>query len=70
MARADSCRWAHIIWLPAQYHLITTSSIWKGVTILITGGVVISFIDNNPVLVGRETKMPDAIVLFMQLSVA
>ena len=54
-----------IIWLPASIILITTGSIWEGVTILITGGVVISFIDNllRPVLVGRGAKMPDAIVL-------
>jgi len=54
-----------IIWLPASILLITTGSIWEGVTILIVGVFVISLIDNllRPILVGRDSKMPDAIVL-------
>ena len=61
----DSCRWARYYLATGQYHL---NHYWLNlgrVTILITGGVVISFIDNllRPVLVGRGAKMPDAIVL-------
>ena len=54
-----------IIWLPSSILLIITGSIWEGVTVLVVGVVIISFIDNflRPILVGRSSKMPDAVVL-------
>ncbi|HMO78138.1 MAG TPA: AI-2E family transporter [Candidatus Paceibacterota bacterium] len=54
-----------IIWVPASIILIANGSIWEGVTIIVVGIVLISVIDEflRPVLVGRGSKMPDAIVL-------
>lgn len=56
---------AAIIWFPASLILITTGSIWAGVTILVAGIIIISLIDEflRPILVGRGSKMPDAVVL-------
>jgi predicted PurR-regulated permease PerM len=54
-----------IIWIPAALVLIATGSVWSGIIILVVGAVVISTVDNflRPILVGRGTKMPDALVL-------
>jgi predicted PurR-regulated permease PerM len=58
-----------IIWLPAGIILLLTGSIWQGVFILIVGGLLVSLIDNllRPILIGRETKMPDALILLATL---
>ncbi|MFC1733577.1 AI-2E family transporter [candidate division KSB1 bacterium] len=47
-----------IVWLPAGIIL------WQGVMILAGGVIIISLIDNilRPILVGREAKIPDAII--------
>lgn len=54
-----------LVWLPAGVILIVTGSVWSGVIILAVGGLVISVIDEflRPILVGRSSKMPDAVVL-------
>ncbi len=53
------------VWLPAAIILMVTGSVWSGVIILLVGALVISSVDNflRPILVGRSTKMPDALVL-------
>jgi len=58
-----------IIWLPAGIILLLTGSIWQGIFILIVGALLVSVIDNflRPLLIGRETKMPDAIILLSTL---
>lgn len=58
-----------IIWFPASIILILSGALWQGVMILIGGILLISLIDNilRPLLVGRDTKMPDAIVLLSTL---
>jgi len=54
-----------LVWLPAGLILLATGSFVPALIVLIGGGVVISSIDNflRPVLLGRETKMPDALIL-------
>jgi len=58
-----------IIWLPAGLILLFTGNIWQGVVILVIGGVVITFIDNllRPPLVGKDTQMPDVLILLSTL---
>lgn len=58
-----------IIWFPAGIILLLTGSYWQGSFILFVGIVLISVIDNflRPLLIGRETKMPDAIILLATL---
>lgn len=52
-----------LVWLPASIILLATGSIWQGVTIMFSGVLIISLVDNflRPVLVGRGAKMPDSI---------
>jgi len=58
-----------IIWLPAGIILLLTGALWQGALVLAGGVIIISLIDNilRPILVGREAKMPDAIVLISTL---
>lgn len=58
-----------IIWLPAGIILLLTGSVWQGIFILIVGALLVSIVDNifRPILIGRETKMPDAMILLATL---
>jgi predicted PurR-regulated permease PerM len=57
-----------IVWLPAALWLFTTGAVAKAVTLIVMG-VLIGFVDNilRPVLVGRDTKMPDYLILLSTL---
>ena len=58
-----------MVWFPAAVILIADGHLLKGI-ILIAGGVVlIGLVDNvlRPVLVGRDTQMPDYLVLLATL---
>lgn len=54
-----------IIWLPAGLLLIVTGSVVSGFVVLLVGALIISLIDQflRPILVGRGSRMPDAMVL-------
>lgn len=56
---------AALIWGPVAVYFLATGSVWQGVTLTLIGVFVISLIDNvlRPVLVGKDTQMPDYIVL-------
>jgi len=60
---------ATLIWLPAAIYLLVTGSIWEGLVLLLFGAVVIGLVDNilRPILVGKDTKMPDYVVLISTL---
>ena len=53
------------VWLPVAIYLLATGSVWQGVVLIGYGMLVISLVDNflRPFLVGRDTKMPDYVVL-------
>jgi predicted PurR-regulated permease PerM len=55
-----------IIWLPTAIILLLTGQIWQGIMIIIVGLLVISTIDNliRPILVGKDTQMHPALILF------
>jgi predicted PurR-regulated permease PerM len=58
-----------IVWAPVAIYLMFTGSVTKGI-ILVAGGVLIVGTADNilrPVLVGRETRMPDYMVLLSTL---
>ena len=57
------------IWLPASIILLLSGSIAKGITLLALGTFGIALVDNllRPILVGRETRMPDYVVLLSTL---
>jgi len=60
---------AALVWVPAAIVLLATGAFWKGVALIIGGTLVIGLVDNvlRPILVGRETKMPDYLVLLATL---
>ncbi|OFZ18826.1 MAG: hypothetical protein A2X94_00990 [Bdellovibrionales bacterium GWB1_55_8] len=58
-----------LIWLPAAVILIVGGELWKGIFLIAGGLLIIGLVDNvlRPILVGRETKMPDYLVLLATL---
>jgi predicted PurR-regulated permease PerM len=57
------------VWVPAGIWLLITGSTWQGVFLLLMGFFVISSVDNvlRPILVGRDTGIPDWIILITTL---
>lgn len=60
---------AALVWLPVAIYFLATGSIWQGVLLIGYGAMVISLVDNflRPYLVGKDTKMPDYLVLISTL---
>ncbi|MCW5221429.1 AI-2E family transporter [Verminephrobacter aporrectodeae subsp. tuberculatae] len=60
---------AGLIWAPVAIYFLVTGSIWKGVVLTAFGLGVIGLVDNvlRPILVGKDTKMPDYVVLISTL---
>lgn len=58
-----------LIWIPAAVVLFVTGAVWEGILVIAGGAVVVGLVDNilRPILVGRETKMPDYFVLIATL---
>lgn len=54
-----------LVWLPVAVFFLLTGVVWKGVLLMLYGMLVIGLVDNvlRPILVGKDTKMPDYIVL-------
>ena len=57
---------AAIIWFPAALYLYAVGEPVKATVLMVFGVAVISLVDNllRPILVGRDTKLPDYLVLF------
>ncbi len=60
---------AAIIWLPAAIILIVTGQVIKGLILIAAGTLIIGLVDNllRPILVGRDTQMPDFLILLATL---
>ena len=60
---------AAVVWLPVAIYFLVTGAIWQGVTLIVFGVVVIGLVDNvlRPILVGKDTQMPDYVVLISTL---
>jgi predicted PurR-regulated permease PerM len=60
---------AAIVWIPAVIYLFATSHVLAGVGLLVWCGIVVGSSDNilRPILVGKDTKMPDLLVLLSTL---
>ncbi len=58
-----------IVWVPVAVYLLATGAIWQGIAVVVSGVVVIGLADNilRPILVGRDTGIPDYIVLVTTL---
>ena len=60
---------AGLVWLPAAIYLIAIGDWISGIVLIVYGVVVIGLADNilRPILVGRDTKLPDWLVLLSTL---
>jgi predicted PurR-regulated permease PerM len=58
-----------LIWLPVAIYFLVTGATWQGVGLIAFGVLVIGLVDNilRPILVGKDTKMPDYVVLISTL---
>lgn len=60
---------AALVWAPVAAFFVLTGAIGKGLALLAYGVLVIGLIDNllRPVLVGKDTRMPDYLVMITTL---
>ncbi|MDH4612607.1 AI-2E family transporter [Pseudomonas sp. BN102] len=60
---------AGMIWGPVALFLVMEGAIWAGVGLAVFGILVIGLVDNvlRPILVGKDTRMPDYLVLISTL---
>ncbi|HEU4698441.1 MAG TPA: AI-2E family transporter [Gemmatimonadales bacterium] len=60
---------APVVWLPVAVYLYATGSTWQAVLLAVYGALVIGSADNilRPLLVGRDTRIPDYVVLLSTL---
>lgn len=58
-----------LVWFPTAIYLMATGSLIKGLILIAFGVLVIGLVDNflRPLLVGRDTKMPDYLILLTTL---
>jgi len=58
-----------IVWVPVAIYFLVTGALWPGVILIAYGVLVIGLVDNiaRPILVGKDTKMPDYVVLISTL---
>jgi predicted PurR-regulated permease PerM len=56
---------AAMVWGPVAIYLLSTGSIWPALGLTAWGVLVIGLVDNvlRPILVGKETRLPDYLVL-------
>jgi predicted PurR-regulated permease PerM len=60
---------AGIVWAPVAVYFLLSGMIWQGVVLGLFGVFVIGLVDNvlRPILVGKDTKMPDYLILISTL---
>lgn len=60
---------AALVWVPVSLYLMVSGALWQGIALMLFGVFVISMVDNflRPLLVGKETRLPDYLVLFSTL---
>jgi predicted PurR-regulated permease PerM len=58
-----------LVWGPAAIVLISLGHVFKGLVLIVLGSTLIGLADNvlRPILVGRETRLPDYVVLVTTL---
>lgn len=58
-----------LVWVPVAIYLLATGAVVKGIILVVCGLFIIGLIDNllRPMLVGRDTRIPDYVVLITTL---
>lgn len=60
---------AALVWAPVAIYFFANGAVWQGVALVLWGVLVIGLVDNllRPILVGKETRMPDYLVMISTL---
>jgi len=60
---------AALIWAPVAIWFLATGAVFKGLALIFIGVFVVGLVDNvlRPILVGKDTQMPDYVVLISTL---
>ncbi len=60
---------AGLVWAPVAIYLFMTGAVWESIALVAWGVLVIGLIDNllRPILVGKDTGMPDYVVMITTL---
>jgi predicted PurR-regulated permease PerM len=60
---------AAAVWLPVAIYFLATGAVWQGLVLIAYGAFVIGLVDNllRPYLVGKDTELPDYVVLLSTL---
>ncbi|WP_216186322.1 AI-2E family transporter [Verticiella alkaliphila] len=60
---------AGLVWGPVAIYFIVTGAVVQGIALTVYGILVIGLVDNilRPILVGKDTKMPDYVILISTL---
>lgn len=60
---------AGLVWMPVAIYLLASGAVWQGIGLIAYGVLVIGLVDNilRPFLVGKDTKLPDYVVLISTL---
>ena len=60
---------AGLIWAPVAIYFLLTGALWQGIILIAFGVLVIGMVDNilRPILVGKDTQLPDYVVLISTL---
>ncbi|GAB4564019.1 MAG: AI-2E family transporter [Rhizobacter sp.] len=60
---------AALVWAPVAIYFLVTGAIWQGLALAAYGVLVIGLVDNlmRPFLVGKDTGMPDFVVMITTL---
>ena len=56
---------AALVWAPVALYFLLTGALWQGAALIAWGVLVIGLVDNllRPILVGKDTRLPDYVVL-------
>jgi predicted PurR-regulated permease PerM len=60
---------AGIVWAPVAAYFLLSGMYWQGIVLGLFGVFVIGLVDNvlRPILVGKDTRMPDYLILISTL---
>jgi predicted PurR-regulated permease PerM len=60
---------AALVWAPVALVLLLSGEVWQGLALAAWGVLVIGLIDNllRPLLVGRDTRLPDVVIMVTTL---
>ena len=60
---------AALVWAPVALFFFATGALWQGIALTAFGVLVIGLVDNllRPILVGKDTRMPDYVVMITTL---